>query len=98
VILCSRRREPAELMIARARGSGFEPLHRYTVADSATYANPLMLAKGIVIKDNTTLSYLSCETHSVTNVSGNRSVEDALPSLGACWVGRRKRLPHKRLH
>jgi len=34
---------------------------RYTVADSATYANPLMLDKGIVIKDNTSLSYLTWE-------------------------------------
>ena len=41
----------AQLIVARADGSGFEPLHRYTEADSATYINPLMLAKGIVIKD-----------------------------------------------
>ena len=54
-------KDNAELIVARASGSGFEPLHRYTVADSATYANPLMLPKGIVIKDNTTLSYLSWE-------------------------------------
>jgi outer membrane protein assembly factor BamB len=54
-------KDSAELIIARASGDGFEPLHRYQVADSATYANPLMLAKGIVIKDNTTLSYLSWE-------------------------------------
>ena len=51
----------AELIVARASGSGFEPLHRYQVADSATYANPLMVAKGIVVKDNTTLSYLTWE-------------------------------------
>jgi len=66
VVLISREllfllKDTAELIVARASGSGFEPLHRYTVADSATYANPLMLAKGIVIKDNTTLSYLSWE-------------------------------------
>jgi outer membrane protein assembly factor BamB len=54
-------KDSAELIVARATGSGFEPLHRYQVADSATYANPLMLAKGLVIKDNTTLSYLSWE-------------------------------------
>lgn len=51
----------AELIVARASGNGFEPLRRYQVAESATYANPLMLAKGIVIKDNTTLSLLSWE-------------------------------------
>jgi hypothetical protein len=54
-------KDNAELIVARASGTGFEPLHRYQVADSATYANPLMLAKGLVIKDNTTLSYLSWE-------------------------------------
>jgi outer membrane protein assembly factor BamB len=54
-------KDSAELIVARASGNGFEPLHRYQVADSATYANPLMLAKGIVIKDNTTLSYMSWE-------------------------------------
>ena len=53
-------KDNAELIVALASGSGFEPLHRYTVADSAMYANPLMLAKGIVIKDSTT-SFLSWE-------------------------------------
>jgi outer membrane protein assembly factor BamB len=54
-------KDSAELIVARASGKGFEPVHRYQVADSSTYANPLMLAKGIVVKDNTTLSYLSWE-------------------------------------
>jgi outer membrane protein assembly factor BamB len=54
-------KDNAELIVARASGKGFEPLHRYTVADSATYANPLMMAKGIVVKDNSTLAYLSWE-------------------------------------
>jgi outer membrane protein assembly factor BamB len=52
-------KDSSELIVARASGTDFEPLHRYEVADSATYATPLMLAKGIVIKDNTTLSFLS---------------------------------------
>jgi outer membrane protein assembly factor BamB len=54
-------KDSAELIIAPASGKAFEPMRRYQVADSATYANPLMLAKGIVIKDNTTLSLLSWE-------------------------------------
>jgi len=54
-------KDNAELIVARASGKAFEPLHRYEVADSATYANPLILAKGIVVKDNTTLSYLTWE-------------------------------------
>jgi outer membrane protein assembly factor BamB len=54
-------KDNAELIVARASGDAFEPLHHYEVADSATYANPLMLPSGIVIKDNTTLSLLSWE-------------------------------------
>ena len=54
-------KDNAELIVARASATGFEPLHRYQVADSATYATPMMLGKGIVVKDNTTLSYLSWE-------------------------------------
>ena len=54
-------KDNAELIVAKASGAGFEPLRRYEVADSATYANPLMLAKGIVIKDKTSLAYLPWE-------------------------------------
>ena len=54
-------KDSAELIVAKASGDRFEPLHRYQVADSSTYANPLMMARGIVIKDNTTLSFLSWE-------------------------------------
>ena len=52
-------KDNAELIVARASGKGFEPLHHYEVATSSTYANPLMLPQGMVIKDNTTLSYLT---------------------------------------
>jgi outer membrane protein assembly factor BamB len=54
-------KDNAELIVARASGAGFEPLHRYEVATSSTYASPLMLPKGMVIKDTTSLSYLSWE-------------------------------------
>jgi outer membrane protein assembly factor BamB len=54
-------KDNAEMIIARATGDGFEPLHRYEIAQSATYANPLMLSRGIVIKDNTTLALLNWE-------------------------------------
>jgi outer membrane protein assembly factor BamB len=54
-------KDNAELIVARASKTGFEPLHTYEVATSATYANPLLVAKGIVIKDNTSLSYLTWE-------------------------------------
>jgi outer membrane protein assembly factor BamB len=52
-------KDNAELIIARASGERFEPLRRYQVADSSTYANPLMMPGGIVIKDNTALSFLT---------------------------------------
>jgi outer membrane protein assembly factor BamB len=54
-------KDNAELIVARASGAAFEPLHTYEVADSSTYANPLMLPEGLVIKANTTLSLLSWE-------------------------------------
>ena len=54
-------KDNADLIVARATGSAFQPLRTYHVADSATYANPLMLPKGLVVKDNTTLSYLTWE-------------------------------------
>jgi outer membrane protein assembly factor BamB len=54
-------KDNAELIVARASGNAFEPLHTYEVADSSTYANPLLMTKGLVIKDNTRLSLLSFE-------------------------------------
>jgi len=54
-------KDNADLIVARATGSTFQPLRTYRVGESATYANPLMLAKGMLIKDNTTLSYLTWE-------------------------------------
>ena len=52
-------KDNAELIVAKASGAAFEPVHRYQVSENPTYANPLMLAKGIVVKDSTTLSFLS---------------------------------------
>jgi outer membrane protein assembly factor BamB len=54
-------KDSAELIIARAGGDKFEPLHRYRVADSATYSSPLMMERAMVVKDTTTLAYLSWE-------------------------------------
>jgi len=50
-------KDDAELIIARATAKAFEPLRRYTVADSPTWAHPLVLKNGVVIKDVTTLSF-----------------------------------------
>lgn len=48
-----------ELRVARASGKAFEPLRVYSVADSPTWAHPLVLEKGFVIKDATTLALWS---------------------------------------
>ncbi len=46
----------AELLVARASRNGFEPIVRYTVADSATWAQPAISGKRFFVKDVTTLS------------------------------------------
>jgi outer membrane protein assembly factor BamB len=54
-------RDEGELIITKASGKTFEPLRRYTVADSPTWAHPLVLSNGVVIKDKTTLALWSTE-------------------------------------
>ncbi len=41
----------AELIVARASQTAFEPLKSYTVADSATWAQPTLSGKRIFVKD-----------------------------------------------
>lgn len=48
--------DDAELIVARSSRSGFEPLKRYTVADSATWAQPTISGNRIFVKDLTSLS------------------------------------------
>jgi len=43
--------ENAELIVARASQTAFEPLKSYTVADSATWAQPTLTGKRIFVKD-----------------------------------------------
>jgi outer membrane protein assembly factor BamB len=47
--------DDAELIVARSSRAGFEPLKRYTVADSATWAQPAISGKRIFIKDVSSL-------------------------------------------
>jgi outer membrane protein assembly factor BamB len=54
-------KDNAEFIVARASPTAFEPLHRYEVATSSTYATPLVIPNGLVVKDNTSLSFLSWE-------------------------------------
>jgi outer membrane protein assembly factor BamB len=45
-----------QLTIARADGKAFQVIRQYTVADSATWAHPLVLSDGVLIKDVKTLA------------------------------------------
>jgi outer membrane protein assembly factor BamB len=54
-------RDESELIIAKTSGKAFEPLRHYTVADSPTWAHPLVLPAGVVIKDKTTLALWGVE-------------------------------------
>ena len=53
--------DASDLLIARNSAKGFEILKKYPVADSPTWAHPVVTNKGILIKDRTTLALLSFE-------------------------------------
>jgi hypothetical protein len=46
----------AELIVARANPAKFEVLTRYTVADSATWAQPAISGNRVFVKDVTSLA------------------------------------------
>jgi outer membrane protein assembly factor BamB len=48
--------DDGELIVAKSSRTGFEPLTRYTVADSATWAQPAVSGDRIFVKDSTSLS------------------------------------------
>lgn len=48
--------DDAELIVARSSRTGFEPLKRYTVADSATWAQPAISGNRLFIKDVSSLA------------------------------------------
>lgn len=54
-------KDDAELIVARVNGNSFEQIRRYTVADSSTYAHPLITEKGIVVKDAGSLALWTIE-------------------------------------
>ncbi|MBO0858197.1 MAG: PQQ-binding-like beta-propeller repeat protein [Chloracidobacterium sp.] len=43
--------DDAELIVAKSSRSGFEPLKRYTVADSTTWTQPAITGKRMFVKD-----------------------------------------------
>ena len=48
--------DDAELIVARANRAAFEPLRSYTVAESATWAQPAVSGKRIFVKDVSSLT------------------------------------------
>ena len=46
----------SDLIVARQNDKAFEPLRKYSVADSPTWAHPVVLGHGILIKDATNLA------------------------------------------
>jgi len=48
--------DDAELIVARSSLTGFEPLQRYTIADAATWAEPVIAGNRVFIKDWSTLA------------------------------------------
>jgi outer membrane protein assembly factor BamB len=48
--------DDAELIVARSSRTGFEPVKRYTVADSATWAQPAISGNRVFVKDVTSLT------------------------------------------
>lgn len=48
--------DDAELIVARSSRTGFEPLKRYSVADSPTWAQPTISGNRVFVKDLTSLT------------------------------------------
>jgi len=49
-------KDDAELIVAKASAAAFEPVKRYTVADSATWAQPALSGNRVFVKDVSTLA------------------------------------------
>ena len=49
-------RDDAELIVARATTKAFEPIRRYTVAESATWAQPVLSGQRVFVKDVSAIS------------------------------------------
>jgi outer membrane protein assembly factor BamB len=51
----------AELIVVRVSGKGYEELKRYKVAESETWAHPVIAGNRILVKDNSTLAMWGLE-------------------------------------
>ena len=54
-------KDDGELVVARSTPGGFEPLKTYTVADSATWAPPVISGNRVFVKDISTLALWTLE-------------------------------------
>jgi outer membrane protein assembly factor BamB len=52
-------KDDAELIVAQVSAKSFEPIRKYKVAENPIWAHPLVLEKGIVIKDAESLAFWS---------------------------------------
>jgi outer membrane protein assembly factor BamB len=73
----------AELIIARQSAERFEPLARYSVADSPTWAHPVILDKNILIKDASTLTLWSLAADAAPAVALPTSEQPVLTTIDA---------------
>ena len=48
-----------ELIVAKADPAGFEPIRRYTIAESPVWAHPVPAGGGVLIKDAESLAYFT---------------------------------------
>jgi hypothetical protein len=48
--------DDGELVVSRWKTTAFEPVRRYTVASSATWAQPVVTSAGVLVKDVSTLT------------------------------------------
>jgi hypothetical protein len=48
--------DDAELVVSRGSANAFEPLRRYSVAQSATWAQPVISGNRVLVKDVSTVA------------------------------------------
>jgi len=53
--------DEANLIVAKAGAKAYEPVAKYTVAESSTWAHPAVIGKRILIKDKSMLALWSLE-------------------------------------
>lgn len=53
--------DEADLVVARASARSYEPVANYTIADSETWAHPVVIGNQILVKDKSTLALWSIE-------------------------------------